>query len=191
MNGLDKIISGIAIEAEADAERIRAEAREKAEKIISRAREREAEILRDAEADAEEESRSTAMRAEAAGRAEEKRAVLREKQSIITEIINNAVQTVLDYKPERYFNLMIRLLEKYAENRPGEIIMSEAAKTWITPEFYSAITKKGLKISDKSGDFHGGFILVYDEIEENCTLDALIESERDRLHDIISRFLFG
>lgn len=191
MNGLDKIISGIALEAEAEAEKIKAEARAKAEKIISRAREREAEILRDAEAKAAEESRSIAMRAEAAGRAEEKRAILREKQSIITDVLNNTVQTVLDYKPERYFNFMLRLLDKYAEERPGEIIMSETAKTWITPEFSSAIAEKGLKISDKSGDFHGGFILVYDEIEENCTLDALLESEHDRLHDIISRFLFG
>ncbi len=191
MNGLDKIISGIALEAEEDAEKIKAEARAKAERIISRAREREAEILSDAEAKAAEESRSIAMRAEAAARAEEKRAVLREKQSIITEVLDNAVRNVLDYNPERYFNLMIRLLEKYAEDKPGEIIMSDAAKTWITPEFYGAIAKKGLKISDKFGDFQGGFILRYGEIEENCTLDALLESEHDRLHDIISRFLFG
>ncbi|MGN0183160.1 MAG: V-type ATP synthase subunit E [Candidatus Ornithomonoglobus sp.] len=191
MNGLDKIINEIALDADAEAERITADAKARAEKLISRARERETEILQEAQETAAEESRKTEMRAEAAGKAEEKRAVLREKQSIIDEVLSAAAATIKDDNPDKYFGFMLRLLDKYAEERPGEIILSERAKTWITPEFSRALTEKGLKISEKTGDFSGGFILVYGEIEENCTLEALIASEHDRLHDIISKFLFG
>lgn len=191
MNGLDKIINEIALEADADAEKITAEAREKAEKLINRAREQETEILHHAEETAADESRKAQMRADAAAKAEMKRAVLKEKQSIIGEVLERAAAVIKDSNPDKYFSFMLRLLDKYAEEKTGEIILSERAKICITPEFRDAIAKKGLRISEKSGDFTGGFILVYGEIEENCTLEALMESEHDRLHDIISRFLFG
>lgn len=191
MNGLDKIINEIALDANAEAEKIIADAKAKAEKIISRAKDRETDIMHKAEEKAEEESKKSEMRARAAAGAEEKRAVLKEKQCIIGEVLNIAAADIKEKNPDRYFGFMLRLIDKYAKEKPGEIILSEWAKTWITPEFNDAIKRKGLIISDKSGDFECGFILVYGDVEENCALEALMESEHDRLHDIISKFLFG
>jgi V/A-type H+-transporting ATPase subunit E len=140
---------------------------------------------------AELEYKKLVDHAEAEGLTAEKRAILNEKQSIISEVLKNALNSIQDAKPDRYFELMQRLLERYAQDKEGEIILSARSKTWITPEFEKALSKRGIKISDKVCDDDGGFILIYGDIEENCTLTALIESERDRLHDVISLFLFG
>lgn len=191
MSGLDKIINDITLEAEADAEKVKADARKKAEKIISRAREKEAEILSTAEQSAVVEGKKAAMRADAAARTNEKRMMLKEKQQIIDEVLDAAKHEIAQYSNEKYFDFMLKLVEKYAEEEQGEIIVSESAKKNITSEFRDAISKKGLVLSDRTGDFEIGFILVYGDIEENCTLDALMESEHDRLHDVISEFLFG
>lgn len=191
MSGLDKIINGIALEADAEAKKTGADAKEKAERIIRRARERGREIVSEAHAAAETESAKIAARANAAADAAKKRAVLREKQRIISEVCENAVALVEGCDPQKYFELLQRLLDKYAEDKPGEIVLSDRAKTRITPEFSAAIKERGLTLSERQGDFRGGFILVYGDIEENCTLEALMESGRDSLHDTISKFLFG
>lgn len=190
MNGLDRIINEITSEASAAADDVIAEARTQAQRIISRARQQAQELERDAAQQAELEYRRIISRAESTASVTVKRAALREKQRIISEVLKAVTTNLRESGIEQYYNFLTKLLEKYAEPRKGEIILTENAKTWITPEFRAAITQKGLEISEKSHDFSGGFILVYGDAEENCTLEALLEADHDILHDKISRFLF-
>ena len=46
-------------------------------------------------------------------------------------------------------------------------------------------------MSDETIDTTGGFVLSYGGIEQNCTFKALIDAEREKLTDKVTKVLFG
>ena len=191
MNGLDKIINSIALDAEGEAKRITAEAKAEAERIVSRARVAAAKTEQDGKTEAEAECNRIITRAESADEVAAARIMLREKQQTVSEVIDSVKAELASMDTERYFEYMERLLSRYAENEQGQIILSETDKKRMPERFGVLLNEKKLSVSDKTADAEAGFILVYGDIEENCTIDALLASEHDRLHDAVSRFLFG
>ena len=190
-NGLDKIIDEIMSDAKAEADRITDEARLQAKRIIDRAKEEAAAVEAEAEEKAELEYKRVLTRARSTGDITKKSALLREKQQIIHDILNEAHIKLVGLNDKDYFAFMQKLLDKYASGKGGEIILSAKDKARITDEFKASAEKKGLKISDKTRAIDGGFILSYGDVEENCSIEALMESERDCLHDAVNGFLFG
>ena len=190
MNGLDKIIAGIAQDAKAAADQKRDEAQAVAARALERAREEAKAIEAEAADRAELEYKRIVARAHSTGEIAKKSVLLREKQRIIEEILNDAHVKLAGLDDQEYFAFMIRLLEKYATEGKGEVLLSARDKNRVTAEFRFAAERKGLEISEQTRDIDGGFVLSYGSIEENCSLGALMESERDRLHDVVKGFLF-
>lgn len=60
-------------------------------------------------------------------------------------------------------------------------------------EIQKAAAEKGgvLELSREARDIDGGFILVYGGIEENCTIKALFDAQRDELSDKVHGLLFS
>ena len=55
----------------------------------------------------------------------------------------------------------------------------------------SLIFEKGaLMISKKPGNLENGFILVYGDMEVNCTLRAVFDEKHDLLKDLLGKALF-
>jgi V/A-type H+-transporting ATPase subunit E len=48
-----------------------------------------------------------------------------------------------------------------------------------------------LTLSEKTAAIDGGFLLIYGEIEENCSFDALFSASRENMQDQVNAFLFG
>ena len=190
MGGLDKIINGIGLEAENEARSIIDEAKGKAERITAKAQSEAEEIIKNAAEEAESEYSRMIALAESAGEVEASRAVLREKQRIINEVMVAAKTEIINAPEDEYFSFLEKLLDKYAKNEPGEIILSARDKKRVTDTFRAALNRNGLVISDADGTDEGGFIIAYGDIDENCTIAALIESESDMLHDVVSSTLF-
>ena len=191
MNGLDKIIEEIASDANAEAARITDEAKAAAKRVTDRAREEASSTLKEAQAKAELEYKRVIARAQSAGEITKKSALLREKQRIIDGILNDAYVKIVGLDDKEYFAFLSKLLAKYATKSGGEIILSEKDKKRVSAEFKDEAQRLGLKISDATRPIDGGFILSYGDIEENCSVKALTESEKDRLHDAVNSFLFG
>ena len=191
MNGLDRIIAEIAQDAKTAADQKRAEAKAAAERAIGRAREEAQAIEADAAQRAELEYKRIVARAHSTGEIAKKGVLLREKQRIIDGILKDTHVRLVGLADQEYFAFMGRLLNKYATEKGGAILLSPRDKGRVTAEFVSAAEQKGLTISDETRDIDGGFILSYGSIEENCSIAALMESERDRLHDVVKGFLFG
>ena len=47
-----------------------------------------------------------------------------------------------------------------------------------------------LKVSKETAAIFGGFLLVYGDIEENCSFDALFSAVRENLQDKVNSLLF-
>lgn len=191
MNGLDRIIDEIIKEAESEAAKIKAAADEKATVIIKNAVDKADAISEKAVVDAELAYKKLISRAESAGEVAAKRVILQKKQEIIDNVTAAAYKSVLSLAPDKYFGYMIKLLDKYADDKEGVIILNKKDKAHIDKSVDAAIAEHKLKISNECRDIDGGFILVYGDVEENCSISALMEEEKDRLHDAVNELLFG
>ncbi len=196
MSGLDKIKSQILDEANHSAEAKIAEANEKAEQMLSEAKaEAEAEVAR-ISAKSQEAIAVYADRVKSSGEMQRKQAILQAKQEVIADVLQKAYEKVCAQETAAYFEMIRKMLEKYAQ--PGDGIISFNAKDLkrmpkgFEAEMEKAAGKKGgnLKLSEEAKDMDGGFILVYGGVEENCTIRAMFDAKRDHLSDKVHEVMF-
>ena len=197
MSGLDKIIADIgesaqnqyndiiaAAEKEADA-LIKSEktaADSDAESYVNRAKER----IKTAE-NAEEASNEMLLR----------QGILKAKLSIIDETREKAVNEILVLDEKEYFAALKKvILGNYLEASSGLLRLNEADRKRLPADFLSTLNKElsngtSLKLDEKTANIRGGCILVYGDIEENCSFDAIAASLKDTLRDETYKILFS
>lgn len=187
MTGLDKIINRINEDSKNSVESIENSARLEAEKIISEA-ETEAENKASAILDAARVSAHLiSERAASSADIEVNRRVLAKKQEVISGVIESAREKLKNLDDDKYFEIIEDLLEKHKTGDGGKLILSAKDKARLPKGF----DLKGLSLSETDGEFDGGFVLVYGNIEINCTFDALFEGAYDELSDTVNKIMFG
>ncbi|NLC19293.1 MAG: hypothetical protein GX757_08780 [Clostridiales bacterium] len=198
MTGLDKILKAIEDEAQAKADEIINEAKKTADDILAAAKqegEQQAALITQKLSN---EVNSIISRAESAANLLERKAILEAKQQIINETISKARASLSELSDEEYTGIILKLIIRYAHNTRGEIIFSTADKKRLPADFADRIKaalsdRAGaeLVLSERSANINGGFLLVYGDIEENCSFDALFEAAKDDLQDKVNSFLFN
>jgi len=198
MTGLDKILKVIEDEAQAKADEIINEAKKTADDILAAAKqegEQQAALITQRLSN---EINSIISRAESAANLLERKAILEAKQQIINEIISKARASLSKLSDDEYMEIVLKLVKRYAHNTRGEIVFSAVDKKRLPADFADRIKaalsdKAGaeLVLSEKNADINGGFLLVYGDIEENCSFDALFEAVKDDLQDKVNSFLFN
>nr|MBQ6242920.1 V-type ATP synthase subunit E [Lachnospiraceae bacterium] len=196
MTGTEKILRHIADQASGEAAKIMESAREEAARLEEKAKAEREEILTAAQkqgvrilTDAEERSRVTAE-------AYKRRAVLAVRGKLIQEALDKAWEKILSLPDQEYFAFLYGQLEKQDLNREGELCLNEKDLERRPADFEAKIAeaaarqKGSLVLGGFPAEIAGGFILKYGGIEENCSLEALFESESDVLKDAVRAVLF-
>jgi V/A-type H+/Na+-transporting ATPase subunit E len=197
MTGLDKILKAIEAEAQAGADTVIAQATREAETILLNAKsEAEAKCKVIAEK-SEADVKAVISRAESAAALQEKKILLDAKQQIISNIITSARKSLDGLSSPEYTKVILSMVKKYAHNKPGKILFSSADRARLSNDFTEQIktvlagkTGAALELGKEEPSFEGGFLLVYGDIEENCSFDALFAAERDMLQDKVNSLLF-
>jgi V/A-type H+-transporting ATPase subunit E len=197
MTGLDKILKQIEEEAAANAAKEIASANEKVSEILASAKE-EAEKKCAAIAEQSKiDMKSALSRGESAANLCEKKMVLKAKQEIIGDIIEQSKKTLGQLPDNEYFDIILKMIEKHALDKEGQILF-KASDIKRMPEKFNDSIKDGLKekknanltIGESLGNLDGGFILTYGDIEINCSFESLFLSARERLQDKVCEALF-
>ncbi len=197
MTGLEKILKTIQEEAQASADAIITQAEQEAEASIAAAKKeaelKSAQIAEKSEADVKD----VIGRAESAAALLERKLLLDTKQAIINEIIGKARNRLAVLSDAEYTEIILAMVKKYSHNKRGRLLFPVSDRKRLTkdfPEKLSAILsqKQGasLDIEEKALSFEGGFLLIYGDIEENCSFDALFAEGRDTLQDKVNSLLF-
>lgn len=127
----------------------------------------------------------------------ERNSILRAKQQVIEQAIDKARESIAGLNDEEYFNVLEKLLRKNVQQGNGKICFSKKDLDRIPNGFEDRVKEivaenQGELVIDKEpANIKDGFVLVYGEIEENCTLKALFDSNIDRIKDIANKQLFG
>lgn len=196
MTGLEKITSQIQEEAKASAAKRVEDAQKEADAIVAEAE----KVCASMEADAKEADASFkvnyAGRVKSSAEQQRRTALLRTKQEIIAEIVEQAYETLRKEDVANYFLTMEKILKTYALAEAGEIYFSAEDLARMPADFekkiQAAAKEKGgsLVLRKEPKAIADGFVLVYGGIEENCTLKALFDSRRDQLQDKVNELLF-
>ncbi len=191
MTGLDKILNEIQRDSEATVNNIISDAKKSAKAISDEIMSRAESKINDIKEETIIQEKNILNQAKSESGLFIKNAVLLKKQKIINDIKKETKQRLITLPAKDYFGFLIKILNKFAHKEKGEIILSQTDKERLLPEFKKAISKMGLTISDKSLSENGGFILVYGDILEKCTFDALINSNQFKIADIIANMIFS
>ncbi len=196
MTGLEKITSQIQEEAKDSAAKKLEAAKKEADEILAEAK-KACEAM-EAEAAEKDALLKTNYESRAKSSAEQQRrtALLRAKQEIIADVIEEAYVTLKKKDAKGYFLTMEKILKTYALAEDGEIYFSKEDLARMPAGFEkkieAAAKEKGgsLVLKKEPKAIADGFVLVYGGIEENCTLRALFDAKRDQLQDQVNAILF-
>lgn len=196
MIGLNKILNSIEEEAEENARQTILKAQTEAKKILDEARLKATQKSFEIVSNADIKAKEIVNRAKSLAELERKNTLLKTRYKLINETILNVKNQVLGLNDADYFALMLSLCEKHVLSKKGVMIFSEKDLKRLPRGFKTAVSRIAknvggdLKVSDITRDICGGFILSYGDIEENCSIDSLINENRDALEDKLNSLFF-
>lgn len=197
MTGLDKILKHIEEDAGTAAAKVIFKAKQEAEEIVASAKAEGDKKCKEINARSDQEVKSCLSRAQSAAVLQEKKSILKAKQDIINGIIEKAQNELLNLPTDQYFENILKMVKKHALPEAGTILFSNKDRERLPAQFETSLKKMldsipgaFLEVSKETRKIDGGFILIYGEIEENCSFDALFSTAKDVLQDKVCALLF-
>ena len=197
MAGLDKIIGEIHAESDGLIREVLDRAQKEAAQIRSESEKKAGDSVERIRRESDARLADSKSRAQSAAALTKRQLLLQEKQNLIGEVLEKAKETFLALPEAEYFDTLLALLKKNALSEQGEILLNERDRKRLPADFEKkaeeAAKAKGgsLRISEKTREIDGGLILVYEGIEQNCSVDALFETNIEMLQDKIQNILFA
>lgn len=197
MAGLDKIIGEIHAESDGLIREVLDRAQKEAAQIRSEAEKKAGDSVERIRRESDARLADSKSRAQSAAALTKRQLLLQEKQNLIGGVLEKAKETFLALPEAEYFDTLLALLKKNALSEQGEILLNERDRKRLPADFEKkaeeAAKAKGgsLRISEKTREIDGGLILVYEGIEQNCSVDALFETNIEMLQDKIQNILFA
>ena len=197
MAGLDKIIGEIHAESDGLIREVLDRAQKEAAQIRSEAEKKAGDSVERIRRESDARLADSKSRAQSAAALTKRQLLLQEKQNLIGEVLEKAKETFLALPEAEYCDTLLALLKKNALSEQGEILLNERDRKRLPADFEKkaeeAAKAKGgsLRISEKTREIDGGLILVYEGIEQNCSVDALFETNIEMLQDKIQNILFA
>lgn len=193
MTGLEKIVNQINADTDVICKRIFAQRCEKCKSISESAYEKADLVKNSAEIKAREIYNEITTRAYSSAEIEKRKILLTARQKAIADGINNARTHILDLPDSEYFNFIYNLISAYSLNRVGLIRLNSRDLNRLTEDFTktaNSFTNGSLSLATLPVNIDGGFILSYDGIDVNCSLNSLFAGNIDRISDAVADILF-
>lgn len=197
MTGLEKILDEIKKESNKEIEKIESEAKKIAEDMI-KVQENKIKVMKEnLEQELEKNTKLDIEKGISSAISNKKKIILKQKQSIIADIIEKSKEYIKNLPKEEYISFLEKIALSYAHSEDGLIRLTKNDKESIADELLIKINSKlkengkgTLSLDDKISNEKTGFIMVYNDVEENCSLEAIFSEKRELLEDKLNSFLF-
>ena len=195
MAGVDKIVEKIMSKAEAQAQEILAEAKTRADGITADYKAAAAADVEKAAARSKASVESYGSKVQSTIDLNRRQAFLMAKQEIISEMLEKAYQKLAAAPDAEYFEMLLTILKQNVQPQDGMIALSAKDQERMPADFEQkagAIAQAAggnLKLSGQTAKIENGFVLVYGDIEENCSLQAIFDARKEELVDLVHGIL--
>lgn len=198
MSGVDKLKAKILEEAHLTAQGNLESARKEASEIMQSARNeadrRQREIIEKAHRDAEDRKK----RIKAYSELEARKKRLEAKQEMVEAAFSKAIERLNSLPLDEYRNILAGMILDLVKSGDEEIILSEKDKKALGADLEKDVNqrlvKKGIpgnvKVSGKTGNIKGGFILKSGDVEVNSSFDTIVRMQRNQLEAEVVKVLF-
>ena len=196
MTGLEKITSEIKADADKSVAAIIDKANAEASDILAGAEKEAAEAVAKINHDVSVRLSASKSTAESAAALRKRRLILEEKQKLIGEVIEEAKNLIYALPDDVYFEKILKLAEKNVNPAEGTIIFNAKDLSRLPADFETklnavAVAKGGkLTVSKETRPIDGGFVLLYEGIDQNCSITSLFETHVESVQDKIQKLLF-
>ena len=196
MTGLERIVEKIAAENKQATDAMLEKTGEQANRILAEAREsanaKADRIVDDAKKEADRIVSVAKSQAESITR----KRYLQVRNAVVNDILSAAYERIEAFDDEQYFDLLLRLCIRNAEKGEGVLCMNARDLARMPADFEekinSAIYETGaVQVSRAPIEIENGFVLLYGDIEVNCTLRAVFDERMDALKDLLHPLLFA
>lgn len=123
-----------------------------------------------------------------------RRAELSAKVEAVDAAIEAAYDAMCDMGADEYFAALEKLAVRNAGKGEGELRLSkrdlDRVPSGFADRINAVLTDGSVKLSGQSADIDNGFILVYGDIEINCTFRALINEQKDIVREKVCGVIF-
>ncbi len=203
--GAQQILDAILAEAKQDADAIINDAVATSEATVDKAKaaaEKDAaSVLARAKADAEENARRDMLGAQLTAR----KSALQTRRQLLDEAFSKAVDALCALPDADYEKLIVSLalgavetgseLLQVSADDTAKYTKPFAGKKPLLETLNDALTAAGkpgkLSLAKEPGDFKGGFCLIGELTDIDCSFDALIANYRDAGEPAVSALIFG
>ena len=195
MTGLEKILSTIEQDSNDRCREITEQAQKQAQAIIDAASAKAQEDIENAKASVDKKVAEHDGAIEASVSMAKNRIILEGKLDIISSTLERALEVIKALPKKEYFEILKGLILKNVRKGEGVLRLSKEDTEKLPSNFIDSINnalKRGYKISlGESADIDSGFILVYGDIDINCSFDAVASAKREELRDTLNEMLFN
>ncbi|EHL14587.1 hypothetical protein HMPREF9630_01036 [Peptoanaerobacter stomatis] len=198
MTGLEKILDEIKAQSRQTVEQIESEGRKIADDMIKEQEEKISSKKAVFEKDLEQTSKLDLEKGISSAISQKKKMILEEKQNIISDIIEKSKNYIKNLSKDEYMKFLEKIALKYAHKEEGKIRLTASDKDSIGQELVSRLNAKlsenskgTLVLDDQVSNEKSGFVIIYKDVEENCSLEAIFSEKRELLEDKINSFLFN
>lgn len=196
MTGLDKIIAQIDADSAERCKQIAAAAEHEAETICTRAQQAAEALCAERNKALRKQLENMMQSAESSAELKKNQIVLKGKLAAIDETLEKALEVIKALPKKEYFEILKELILTHALQGKGVLHLSQADTEKLPQNFIdsvnSALKSKGAEIlPGDSAEIDSGFVLVYGDIDINCTFPAIAASKREELRDALNGLLFS
>ena len=196
MTGLEAILAQIEQDAQCQREALFTAAKAESHQILEEAQQ---EADRQAKAILEEAQRKAdeiRARAESTALLEKRDRILRCKQLLIRDAMEQACEDLENAPAEEYFSILLELVVRFRQAGCGVLYLNARDLARVPQGFAAALhaaapTKGEITVSPTPRDIPNGFVLVYGLVEIDCTFQALFQEATDQLRDAVGAILFA
>ena len=186
MSNGQNIIDKILADANAEAVEILAKAKASADEVIEKAKLKADKETAASMVIAKEEADKAEAKEISSKEMLAKKMLLQEKQSLISEVIDEAKKKLSSLTETEYKVILIAMLEKAGVEKDSEIVLSKEDNI----NFSKELSKRGYKISDEVREIQGGFVVKNGDIEYNYSFESIISVEKEDIEQLTAQILF-
>ncbi len=196
MTGLEKIIGKIEENSAKACEFAIGNAKKEADKIIAEAKQQALAIEQEADRLAKEKVAAIESRAYSGSQQKVGRVHLTARNKAIAQCLEGALDRLKALPVSEYFDVLTKLAQKYAEPGKCAVRFNKVDIGRMPSDFEKELTEAlgelgcETTLSKEPVDITGGFVLVYGDIEINCSFDALAEGNSEELKELIYKNIF-
>ncbi|HOD02811.1 MAG: V-type ATP synthase subunit E [Firmicutes bacterium ADurb.Bin300] len=195
MSGIDKIVEKIILDANMQREKIIEDAEKRAKELLEGVRvqtQKECDAL---VSEQKQKAENADKISDSSGELRYRQLVLAAKKDVLDDILKGTQAALNALEASEYFDLLSEMVCVYAHGGEKGFIRFNKRDLQRLPEGY--INKLNNRLSgslildETQAAISGGFLLIYGDIEENCSFEAVIASKAHRLSDIAAEMLFS